>query len=428
MDGPNGNSNIGARVNGKASDYRVRAVQCDHRSSDEEVYQALKRATAPLTRSWDKLRQAKRIGIKFNQDWLLDKIVMHNGNRQQLVSDPVVRATLRLLRENTTAEVFAVDVGVNSAKEPVEKVTPILPVLHEFGADFVDGRREPAKWTDVPGGGLMFDRYPLPQRAVEADAFISVQKVKNHAFMGVTLAMKNLFGLMCVPPGGRPRAYYHHLVRMPYMLADLGRIFNPALNILDAMVCQAEEEWGPGKYPQVPNTLIAGDHVIATDACATHLMGHDPLSDWLTEPFHRDRNSIRVAAEGGFGTVDLNQIDFESEVQSPIGKFFAKITDPQDLVVSWRRTTAEQGLRYLDLKQDLVRKYGGQYILLQMGEVKWHGPTGEFWQSRRKLAGDHPEQAMWLKYVDPDEAEGEHYEVYQRTLAKMAELTANATS
>ena len=47
---------------------KVRAVHCDYQASEEEVYQALKRATDPLTESWKKLRCAKRIGIKFNQD------------------------------------------------------------------------------------------------------------------------------------------------------------------------------------------------------------------------------------------------------------------------------------------------------------------------------------------------------------------------
>ena len=55
----------------------------------------------------------------------------------------------------------------------------------------------------------------------------------------MTLCLKNLFGLMPIQPAGRPRHYYHHLVRMPYMLADLGRIYNPALNILDGLVTQA---------------------------------------------------------------------------------------------------------------------------------------------------------------------------------------------
>jgi hypothetical protein len=36
--------------------------------------------------------------------------------------------------------------------------------------------------------------------------------------------------------------------------------------------------------------------------------------------------------------------------------------------------------------------------------------------SRRKLAGDHPNQAMFFKYVDPEEREGEHFEVYERAL------------
>ncbi len=406
------------------SDYRVRAVGCDYNASDDAVYAALKRATDPLTKSWERLSKAKRIGIKFNQDWEPDRVIYHAGQRQQLVSDVVARATLRLLRERTSAELFAVDVGVSGKPDmPRSVMTTILPVLNEFNVPFIDGREDDVVWHKVPGGGLMFDEYPLPRSTFEADEMISVQKLKNHAFMGITLCMKNLFGLMMLPPKGRTRAYYHHLGRMPYMLADLGRIYNPALNIIDGLVCQAGEEWGPGDEPRICNTLIAGDHVVATDAVGAHLMGHDPQSDWLTEPFHRDRNSLLCAAEGGFGTVNLNEIDWDSEVQSPVGKFFAKITDPLEIVYSWRKTSAEQGLYYLEHRQELCERYAGEYILLQMGEVKWHDKTGNIWGSRRQLSGEHPEQAMWLKYVDPDEKEGEHYEVYERTLSHLPQLT-----
>jgi hypothetical protein len=51
-----------------------------------------------------------------------------------------------------------------------------------------------------------------------------------------------------------------------------------------------------------------------------------------------------------------------------------------------------------------------------MGEVRLATRDGKIGHSRRELAGDHPEQAMWLKYVDPDESEGEHFEVYERAL------------
>ncbi len=289
---------------------------------------------------------------------------------------------------------------------------------------YIDGNKD-IVWASVPGGGLMFDKYPVTREFADMDEWISVQKLKNHAFMGVTLCMKNLFGLMPTEPAGRPRTYYHHLVRMPYMLADLGRLYNPALNIIDGMVCQAGEEWGQGEERRIANTLIAGDQVVATDAVGAHLMGHDILDgDWKTEPFHRDRNSLRVAAEAGFGTVDLKAMDFQSEVTAPVGDkpFFAKITDSQDIVHSWRKTTAEQGLYYRDHFEEITRKFVGEYILLQQGEVKWHDPGGTVKVSRRILSGDHPEQAMWMKYVDPNDAEGEHFEVYERTLREIDSL------
>ena len=47
-------------------DYAVRAVRCDHRAGDEEVYEALKRATDRLTGAWEKLEKAGRIALKFN--------------------------------------------------------------------------------------------------------------------------------------------------------------------------------------------------------------------------------------------------------------------------------------------------------------------------------------------------------------------------
>lgn len=407
--------------------YSVRAVHCDYRAPDDEIYAALVRATEPLERAWAKLRKARRIGIKFNHHWGEHHVVMHEGHRQQLVSDQVGRAVLRLLRERTNAEIFVVDVGVeqNRPPDPPESLVQLREVMAEFDVPFINGRTDAVEWVDVPGGGQMFRRYPVPRSTVEADAMISVQKLKNHSFMGITLCLKNLFGLMPLQPHGRPRNYYHHLVRMPYMLADLGRIYDPALNILDGLVCQAGQEWGPGEHPRIANTLVAGDQVIATDAVGAHLMGHDPQSDWLTEPFHRDRNALLIAAQGGFGTVDLNEIDYKSEVAAPVGEFFSRVTDPRETVMSWRKSTAEQGLYYLEHRDEIVREHAGKYILLHMNEVVWSQAEGDLNVSRRQLAGQFKDQALWMKYVDPDEAEGEHFEVYEDTLARFPVLAGD---
>ena len=401
---------------------QVRAVHCDYRASDEEIYAALERATAPLQQAWARLKSARRLAIKFNQGWPLERIVRYDGQLQELTSEQVARATLRLLREHTAAELVCAEIsGYEKDRRPDPGPTINLrPLLREFDVAFVDGNLPPHRPYQVPGGGQMFRQYTLAQGAVEADAFVSVQKMKNHGFMGVTLCLKNLFGLTPTEPHGRSRTYFHHLVRMPYMLADLGRIFQPTLNTVDGLIGQAGQEWGG--EARLSNTLVAGDQVIATDACATHVMGHDPAGDWPHGPFLRDRNALAVAAEAGFGTVNLEEIDFQSEVEASVDRFGVVATDPFSTVVSWRRTTCEQALYYRDNLSRFVSQYAGEYILLQDHEVRFHDKSSDLHVSRRDLAGAHQDSAMWLKFVDPEEAEGEHYEVYERTLARLKEL------
>ena len=406
--------------------YKVRTVHCDHRAVDEHVYQALRRATDPLERAWDRLSRAKRIAVKFNQDKASQKVVYLEGQRQQLVSDSVVRATLRLLRERTSAEIICVDASfyVMYNGETLENTCQIAPLLREFDVRYADGTQPPYREVQVPGGGLMFGRYTMMEALLDADEVVSVATIKNHAFMGVTGCLKNLFGLMPGEPHGRPRTYYHHLVRMPGMLADLGQILDPALNIVDALVGQAGQEWSAAGPPdgRIVDALIAGDQVIATDAAMMHLMGHDPQADWTVPPFHRDRNPLLVAAEGGFGTVDLAQVDFVTEVApQPPGSFYAIETDSAETTASWRRTMSEQALFYRAHPQ-LFERYAGEYILLQDGEVRWHSPSGTINVSRRELSGGHRDHALFFKFVDPSEAEGERYEVYERALASMAML------
>ncbi|MDF1514237.1 MAG: DUF362 domain-containing protein, partial [Anaerolineae bacterium] len=217
-------------------DYSVQATYCDHMAEDEAVYEALKRAATPLSRSWDKLKAAKKIAIKFNQDFQTE--VKFKGQRRQLVSDSVARAVLRLLREETDAELSCVDASyyVLYDNGNLDELTLIKHILEEYEVPYVDGTKPPYKITEVPGGGQMFGSYGMIKDLVEADAVVSVAKMKNHAYMGVTGCLKNLFGLMPIAQPSRPRHYYHHLVRMPYMLTDIGRILDPAINIVDALV------------------------------------------------------------------------------------------------------------------------------------------------------------------------------------------------
>ena len=399
-----------------STNYKVRTVHCDHRASEDEVYEALCRATEPLTRSWEVLERAKKIVIKPNMRWNPDGVAYFEGRRRELVDDAVLRVTLRLLRERTSAELIVVDDAYSQRAEG-EKVPPDVnyaPILDTFGVEFVGACDPPFVWREVPGGGAMFTRYLLNEQLAEADAVVSLAKMKSHAYMGITMCLKNLFGFPPMPPHGKTRIYFHHLIRLSYVLPDLGMLTKPCLNIVEGLIGQSVREWGG--EGRICDTLIAGDHPVATDSCGAWLMGHDPASDWPTPPFRRDRNALLVAAEHGFGTVDLSEIDFETEVTRPLAAFDSAETDADEMVLSWRRTACEQGLFYRDHQKELVSRYAGEYLFLQDGEVVWHGPNPDHLGSRRDLSGDKKDSALWLKFVDPDETEGEHFEVYEAVL------------
>jgi hypothetical protein len=176
----------------------------------------------------------------------------------------------------------------------------------------------------------------------------------------------------------------------------------------------------------VTDVLLAGDHPIATDACGAWLMGHEPEGDWPNSPYLRDRNPLLVAAEGGFGSVDLDDIDFVSEVYRPVGHFDPYRRDPQETIFRWRETTCEEALRFRDRRSWYVDRFAGEYIMLQAGEVIWHGPDPSLLASRRVLSGERKDSGIWLKLIDPEEREGEQFEVYEQELGLMRRMSDRA--
>jgi len=402
--------------------FTVYAARCDYRADDETVYRCLRKITDPLERSWTRLGAAKLIALKVNIAWPPERIRIFQGRRQELVDDSVLRATLRLLSERTHARLVVMDTTYHPIPNGVGRDVHFLPLLREFGAEYVEFNAPPFASYEVPGGGFIFHRYLLGELLRQADAVVSVAKLKNHGFTGVTLCLKNLFGLCTMPPAGRPRNYYHHLIRLPYVLADLGMIVQPCLNIVDGLVGQAGKEWGG--EARVANTLIAGDHVIATDACATYLMGHDPNADYPSAPFRFDRNPLRVAAEHGFGTTNLQEIEFVSDIAPPVAEFYSDQPDPPDRVANWRRTTCQQALYYQAHQGEFTEQFAGEFIYLQDEKVVWHGSSPEQLGSRRVLSGKRKESALWLKWVDPAETEGEQFQVYADELSRLQTIPA----
>jgi uncharacterized protein (DUF362 family) len=197
----------------------------------------------------------------------------------------------------------------------------------------------------VPGGGLMYQGYDLNHSYEDCDVFVSLAKLKEHLTTGVTLTMKNCFGITpCtiygegspegepgrVPKGGRdpfhsgnrlpsksappavdPSGSKEEGYRVPRVVADLVAARPVHLAIIDGIhtMTRCEGPWAPGSHHVQPGLLVAGTNCVNTDAVGMALMGFDPMADRGTPPFETCDSTLRLAEQLGLGTRDLRQIE-----------------------------------------------------------------------------------------------------------------------
>jgi len=115
----------------------------------------------------------------------------------------------------------------------------------------------------------------LPNSALRADLLVSMAKMKTHHWVGATLSMKNLFGV--VPGGiyGWPKNVLHW-AGIDESIADLHAAFPRHFAIVDGIV--GMEGNGPiqgtAKHAGV---LVAGRDPVAVDATCCRIMRIDPM-------------------------------------------------------------------------------------------------------------------------------------------------------
>ncbi len=115
----------------------------------------------------------------------------------------------------------------------------------------------------------------LPNTALRADLVVSMAKMKTHHWVGATLAMKNLFGV--VPSGiyGWPKNVLHW-AGIDESIADLHAAFPRQFAIVDGIV--GMEGNGPIQgTPKAAGVLVAGRNPVAVDATCCRVMKIDPM-------------------------------------------------------------------------------------------------------------------------------------------------------
>jgi len=199
----------------------------------------------------------------------------------------------------------------------------------------------------VPNGGLMFSSLDLNRSYVDTDVMVSLCKLKQHLTAGVTLSMKNCFGLTPNSlygdkagsedatagrgPIHSPFGFEDTRIKLPGLketqlspeptwrvsrtIVDICAARPIHLSIIDGITSMSggEGPWCAGanklRYT-TPRVLVVGMNPVSTDAVGTALMGYDdPRAARGTKPFHFCDNHLFMAEQAGLGTADLAKIE-----------------------------------------------------------------------------------------------------------------------
>jgi uncharacterized protein (DUF362 family)/ferredoxin len=212
--------------------------------------------------------QGKRVMIKPNfLEW--------KGHDKPVCVAPELLLALCRLLKNSGAEKIAVieNPAVKSAPVIVENMG-IAAELAKLGVHVANC--EDYQFIDMPQN-CAFRRMELAQEYREYDLVIDFAKAKTHAMMTLTLAVKNLFGLV----RGSERLGWHLAVGRDYakftdMLLDIYALVKPHISIVDAVI--AMEGNGPGSGTPVELNFIACScDALALDASVSQKLGVNDL-------------------------------------------------------------------------------------------------------------------------------------------------------
>ncbi|MFH1741641.1 MAG: DUF362 domain-containing protein [bacterium] len=222
----------------------------------------------------------------------------------------------------------------------------------------------------VPWGGYTYPAYELNEAYVNTDVCVSIAKLKEHMTAGITLTLKNMFGIApnsiysddagsedAHGPRGailhrgeeKPRGKFTKELepdspreggyRVPRVTVDLAGARPIDLAIIDAIEAMqgGEGPWCKTPKTSSPGLLIAGRNAVCTDAVGTAVMGYDPQADRGVIPFEDCDNHLNLAAAVGLGSNKLSEIEvrgvelskaiypYDSSLRAPYSKEFQRM-------------------------------------------------------------------------------------------------------
>jgi len=228
----------------------------------------------------------------------------------------VVRAAALVFRSWGAREVFVAE-GQGHCRDSqfVLDQSGMGAVLDESCLKFVDLNHDDVYSVANEFGATSLVELALPLTLKRADLIVSMPKLKTHHWAGVTLSLKNFFGVMPGIVYGWPKNVLHHAGIGPSIL-DIAAAVRPHLAIVDGII--GMEGDGPIMgTPRQAGVLVMGTNLPAVDATCARLMQINP---W--------KIGYLAAASGRLGPISERHIEQRGETIKRLAQRFELLDHP----------------------------------------------------------------------------------------------------
>ncbi|KAA1262273.1 hypothetical protein LF1_48360 [Rubripirellula obstinata] len=185
----------------------------------------------------------------------------------------------------------------------------VMEALADIKMPFQDLNYQEIKAVTNAGRACKLKEFFFPRSVIEADLVVSMPKMKTHHWMGMTGAMKNLYGVIPGIKYGWPKNVLHYN-GIPQTVFDINASVGNRITIVDGIDCME----GDGPIlgtPKHMGLIMVGQDLTAVDATMARLMHIIP-----------ERIPYLELASGLLGSTDDRQINQRGEAWQPLADPF----------------------------------------------------------------------------------------------------------
>jgi uncharacterized protein (DUF362 family) len=184
----------------------------------------------------------------------------------------VIAATRESFLRLGASEVFIGDgPAMDRDTEAIVESVRLKEFVGPLDRIFVDLNVDDVEYIALKTSASRLKELYLPKTALGVDFLVSMPKLKTHHWAGVTLSLKNMFGIVPGSCYGWPKNVLHW-AGIDRAILDINASARPDFAIVDGIV--GMEGNGPIQgTPKACGVLVLGDDPVAVDATCCRVMG-----------------------------------------------------------------------------------------------------------------------------------------------------------